>query len=202
VRRLKAGVVLLLLTATVPALGQDLCGRLTVPPELGLACVPAANASADEIAIAPVAGAFALLSRMTVRRLDRSGTDATAWSDPGGWLQSQMRVDVSALEGAVDTMAQGPDSPFAGGQATAALEALKRALAQLTTLALTACDRPEPDGNGEWRMRCNYTADGLGMLVALRLVAVGDMRWAITMRAANEQRLRHFKAIANSFQAP
>ena len=49
-------------------------------------------------------------------------------------------------------------------------------------------------------MRCSYAADGLGLLVVLRLVAAGDRRWAITMRAANEQRLRHFEAIANSFQ--
>ncbi len=49
-------------------------------------------------------------------------------------------------------------------------------------------------------MRCNYAADGLGLQVVLRLVAAGDRRWAITMRAANEQRLRHFEAIANSFQ--
>jgi hypothetical protein len=202
VRGLRAGLVSLLLMAATPALGQEFCGRLTIPPELGLTCTPAGDSTAEEVAIAPVAGTFALLSRMTLRRLDRSGADATAWSDPGGWLQSQMRVDVSALEGAVNTMGQDPDSPFAGGQATAALDGLKRALAQLTKLALTACDQPEPNGSGEWHMRCNYTADGLGVLVALRLLAVGDTRWGITMRAANEQRLRHFEAIANSFQAP
>ena len=197
-RRLTAGLLPFLLLAAAPAAAQDLCARLTVPPELGLTCTTVA----DEVAITPATGAFAALSRMTLRRLERGGADAAAWSDPGGWLRSQMRIDLSALEDAVGAMAQDPDSPFADGQATAALEGLKGALARLTTLALAACEQPQPDGADEWRLRCNYTADGLGLLVALRLVAKGDARWAIVMRAANEQRLRHFGAIANSFQPP
>jgi hypothetical protein len=48
-------------------------------------------------------------------------------------------------------------------------------------------------------MRCSFTPGGVGMLVHLRLVVQGERRWAITMRSANEQRLRHFEAIANSF---
>ena len=70
----------------------------------------------------------------------------------------------------------------------------------MSALALSACDEPAPDGRERWQMRCSYAADGLGLTVILRLVAAGDRRWAITKRAANEQRLRHFEAIANSFQ--
>ena len=188
--------------STTPAFAQDLCARLTVPPELGLGCSPALGLGPEAVEVTPIEGTFAALSRMTVRRLERSGADASAWTDPGAWLQSQVRIDTSGLEEAIGGLAQDPDSPFAGGQATTALESLKRALAGLTSLALTACDQPVPDPAGEWRMRCNYTADGLGLLVALRLVADDDERWSITMRAANEQRLRHFEAIANSFQTP
>ena len=197
-RRLRAAVLPVLLLAATPAAALDLCARLGMPPELGLTCTTVA----DEAVIAPATGAFAVLSRMTLRPLERDSADAAAWSDPGGWLRSQMRIDLSALEDAVGAMAQDPDSPFAGGQATAALEGLKGALAWLTTLTLAACEQPRPDGADAWHLRCNYTADGLGLLVALRLVAKDDARWAIVMRAANEQRLRHFEAIANSFQPP
>ena len=200
--RLTAACLPLLLLTAAPAAAQDPCAHLTVPPELGLSCAPAAGSPTNEVAIAPAAGTFAALSRMTVRRLERSGPDETAWSNPGHWLQSQMRVDVSALENAVDGMAQDPDSPFAGGQARAALEGLKRALGQLAALTLGACTQPLPADGNEWRMRCDYTIDGLGLLVALRLLAKEDARWTIAMRAANEQRLRHFEAIANSFQPP
>ena len=120
-RRLTAGLLPFLLLAAVPAAAQDLCARLSMPSELGLTCTTVA----DEVAITPATGAFAALSRMTLRRLERGGADAAAWSDPGGWLRSQMRIDLSALEDAVGAMAQDPDSPFADGQATAALEGLK-----------------------------------------------------------------------------
>jgi hypothetical protein len=51
-------------------------------------------------------------------------------------------------------------------------------------------------------MDCSFTGGGIGLLVQHRLVAAGDRRYAIGMRAANEQRLRHFEAIANSFAPP
>ena len=201
-RRLTLACVGVLAASTAPAFAQDLCGWMTVPPDLGLRCSAAPDLGPDAVEVAPIEGTFAALSRMTVRRLDKTGADAAAWADPGAWLQSQVRIDTSGLEGAISGLAQDPDSPFAGGQAATALESLKRGLAGLTSLALAACDQPAPDAAGEWRMRCNYTADGLGLLVALRLAADGDERWSIAMRAANGQRLRHFEAIANSFQTP
>ena len=135
-----------------------------------------------------------------MRPLERAGADAQAWSDPTGWLSAQMTPDTSRLSEALGGLAEDPDSPFTGEQASAALESLKRALAGVSALALSACDEPAPDGPGRWQMRCSYSADGLGLRLILRLFAVGDRRWAVTMRAANEQRLRHFEAIANSFQ--
>ena len=51
-------------------------------------------------------------------------------------------------------------------------------------------------------MDCSFTAGGIGLFVQHRLIAAGDQRWGLTMRAANEQRLRHFEAIANSFTPP
>lgn len=188
----------LVLGCVGPAGAQDLCSRLSIPSQLGLACAPASNPAAVEVT--PVGGTFALLSRLSVRLLDQAGTDAEAWSDPPGWLRAQMTPDTSKLSESLGGLVEDPDSPFTGDQASAALESLKRALAGVSALALGACDEPGPDGADRWQMRCNYAAEGLGLQVVLRLVAVGERRWAITMRAANEQRLRHFEAIANSFQ--
>jgi hypothetical protein len=199
-RRLTKAVaaLTLALAGVSPALGEDLCAQLTVPSQLRLGC--ATTTVPGEVEVTPSGGAFAALSRMTVRALDRAGPDAGAWSDPSAWLRGQMTPDTSRLADVLGGLASDPDSPFAGEDATAALESLKRALAGVSALALSACDEPAPLGPERWEMRCNYTTDGLGMLVALRLVGAGDRRWAVTMRAANEQRLRHFEAIANSFQ--
>ena len=181
-----------------PASAQDLCSQLTIPSQLGLACAPAADPGTVEVT--PVGGTFALLSRMSLRPLDQAGADAQAWSDPSGWLRAQMTPDTTRLSESLGGLVEDPDSPFTGDQASAALESLKRALAGVSALALGACDEPALDGPDRWQMRCNYAADGLGLQVVLRLVVAGDRRWAITMRAANEQRLRHFEAIASSFQ--
>jgi hypothetical protein len=188
-----------LLALAFPARAQELlCDQLTIPSQLGLAC--SAGTEPGSIEVAPVGGTFALLSRMSLRPLDQSGADAQAWSDPASWLRAQMTPDTSRLSDALGGLAEDPDSPFTGDQASAAIESLKRALAGVSALALSACAEPARDGPDHWHMRCSYTADGLGLTVLLRLVAAGDERWAITMRAANEQRLRHFEAIANSFQ--
>jgi hypothetical protein len=181
-----------------PIHAQDLCGRLTIPSQLGLACAAGTEPGTTEVM--PAGGTFALLSRMSVRPLDRNGPDAQAWTDPSGWLRAQMTPDTTRLSESLGGLVDDPDSPFTGDQASSAVETLKRALAGVSALALSACDEAAPDGPDRWQMRCTYAADGLGLNVVLRLVAAGEQRWAITMRAANAQRLRHFEAIANSFQ--
>lgn len=169
---------------------------IAVPAEIGLGCAPGAEGA---VSITPQDGSFAALSRMTIRSLAKDGADAEAWTDPPAWLRSQMTPDLAALSDLLTPLAEDPDSPFAGGQATGALDALRRALGGLSNLPLSACDEPAPVGADDWRMRCDFTADGLGLFMALRLVTRGEQRWAIVMRAANEQRMRHFEAIANSF---
>lgn len=183
------------------AAAQDLCGALTVPPALGLACAPAAEAGPGAVAVAPSEGSFAALSRLSLRPLDRA-RDPLAWSDPAGWLQRQMTVDTSSYAGLLGGAAQDPDSPFAGPEAKRALDSFASVLAGLGRLPLNACDTPLETEAGRYGMSCRFTAGGLGMLLDLRLVADGERRWAMTARAANEQRLRHFEAIANSFRPP
>ena len=109
-------------------------------------------------------------------------------------------MDPSTLVDTMAGLADDPDSPFAGPSAREALARLKTALGGLAQLPLNACEQPTETKPDRWEMTCRFTADGLGLLVDLRLLGEGDRRWAMNLRAANEQRLRHFEAIANSFQ--
>lgn len=189
------------LLPAAPSFAADLCASFTIPATVGLACVAAPDTAPEAVAVEPVGGAFAALSRMTVRPLDRS-QDPLAWSDPATWLKQQMTLDTSRYADLLGGLAKDPDSPFAGPAAEQALAGLKSALAGLGRLALGACDEPGETVPGRFDMRCGFTPAGLGILVHLRLVGEGDRRWAMTMRAANEQRLRHFEAIANTFAPP
>lgn len=197
-RPLLASLSLLATPATAAEL--IVCMALTVPDQLGLGCRPAPELAPGAAVVAPVEGSFSALSRMVVRPLDRAGEDALAWSDPEAWLRKQMTIDTSSYADLLSGLAASPDSPFAGPGAQAALETFKTALSSVGRLALTACDDPAATAPGRWGMRCTFTAGGIGMFMHLRLVAAGEERWAVTMRAANEQRLRHFEAIANSFE--
>ena len=182
-----------------PAGAQDLCSQLTIPSQLGLACAAGRRprhgrgdagrrhiraAQPDEPAPArPSRGRRPSLERPRglAARADDARYDRGCRSRSAAWSRTRT----------APSPATRPRLPW---RASSAPWPASRAL------ALGACDEPAPDGPDRWQMRCNYAADGLGLQVVLRLVAAGDRRWAITMRAANEQRLRHFEAIANSFQ--
>lgn len=182
-------------------MAQDLCAALTIPAELQLACTAAPSLPTGAVAVAPEAGAFGSLSRLTIRPLDRSGEDGQAWTDPSAWLQRQMTLDTSSFAGSMASLADDPDSPFSGSSARAALTRLQSALAGVAALPLAACGAPIHDEvRQRWDMHCTFGAGGLGVYIDLRLVAEGERRWALSMRTANEQRRRHFQAIAGSFQ--
>ena len=77
-------------------------------------------------------------------------------------------------------LATDPDSPFGGDEATAAIESLRQALAGVSALALSGLRRrPAPSQPDAWQMRCDFTTDGLGLLMTSRLVARAIERWAI-----------------------
>jgi hypothetical protein len=189
---------------TVAATGADLCTGLRIPEALDLTCKPAPELAPGAVEVTPPPDEpFAALSRMTVRPLQRTGPDALAWTDPPEWLRRQMTVDTSSYAGLLAGLADSPDSPFAGEGAKAALQSLENLLSSMGRLPLAACDEPATASEADrWDMRCNFTTAGVGMLVHLRLVARGEERWALTLRSANEQRLRHFEAIANAFAPP
>lgn len=183
------------------ATAQDLCSKLVIPAELDLVCTASPNVPPGGVVIAPASGAFAALSRMTVRALDRSGADDMAWSDPAAWLRRQMTLDTSSYADAMAGLGDDPDSPFSGEAVRTAIDRLRSALAGVATLPLSACGAPVADErHHRWDMQCTYGTGGLGVSVDLRLVAEGERRWELTMRSANEQRLRHFRAIAGTFQ--
>lgn len=193
----------LLVVAAEQTVAQDLCANVTIPAELHLACAPAPSMPPGSIAVAPEGGAFANLSRLTIRPLDREGDDDLAWTDPRAWLQRQMTLDTSSFAGSMAGLADDPDSPFSGSTARAALTRLQSALAGVAALPLTACDSPtDNEARQHWDMHCTFGGGGLGVYVDLRLMADGERRWALSIRTANEQRRRHLQAIAGSFQPP
>jgi hypothetical protein len=182
-----------------PADSDGVCAAFSVPEPLGLSCRPNVSAHDPSATIGPQEGPFALLSRMSVRRLSRSA-DALAWKDPAAWLEEQMTLDTSAFAGALQALASDPDSPLAGNAMRSAVDTLGSSIERLGRLALQTCEDPEETAPGRWDMSCDLAPGGLGMHLHLRLVEAGDERWSIGMRAMNEQRLRHFEAIANSFK--
>lgn len=186
---------------TTPAASADLCGALTIPSQLGLACEAAPESGPDAVAVTPVEGTFAALSRMSLRPLARA-EDELAWTDPAAWLQRQVTLETSGTSARLEGLGQDPDSPFAGPEAEGALKSLENLLSGMARLPLSACNDPAETAPGRWTMDCSYTAGGIGLLLQHRLVAEGERRWGMTLRAANAQRLRHFEAIANGFTPP
>lgn len=186
--------------AEAPADPPALCAALAIPAELGLVCEPQPG-DQPAVVVRPAEGGFAALSRLTVRRLDRAlAADATAWSDPGAWLERQMTLDTAGFAAALRRLADDPDSPLAGEGARSAVDTLLGAVDALGRLALAACESPAPRRDGRHVMSCRFTAGGFGLLLDLQLVRSGEERWAIALRTMNEQRLRHFRALAGAFE--
>lgn len=196
-RRLSCIAVLaggLLTPIAVPA--DTLCDRLTVPEQLELGCSVATDDGGRAIVQARE-GTFRALSRLSVRELDRE-TDELAWTDPEAWLERQMIVDLDRVAATVRDLGEDPDSPFASEMFRSAIEVLVAGLEGLSRLPLAACG----DGPSDSELTCRFGVEPVGLIVKVMLLADDDSRHAANIRTFNEQRLRHFTAIANSFEAP
>lgn len=182
------------------ASGETLCGRMWIPEELELVCRPMAGGEGSSaVDVVPPGVSSPLLSRMTVRELERQGEDALAWEDPAAWLSRQMTVDTSQFAQTIRGYLDDPDSPLGGEVARDAAGSLLDGLDMLGRLALAGCDDPrENEPAGYWEMACDFTAGGLGVFTHLRLQANGTERLAVSMRTMNERRMRHFEAIAGT----
>lgn len=197
--RLALGL-LLLQAAAAGAEAQEstaLCAALAIPEELALAC-EALPGGQNGILVRPREGGFAALSRMRLRKLDPAA-DALAWSDPAAWLERQMTLDTAGFAAALRKLVDDPDSPLAGEGARAAIDTLLGAIDRLGRLALQACESPQLRRDGRHVMSCRFAAGGFGLFLDLQLLRRGEERWAVQLRTMNEQRLRHFQALANAF---
>lgn len=194
-RRRGLTAALLLLAAAAPATAADLCPRLTIPAELGLACAPIPGDPAA-VAIEPAGGGFAALSRMTVRQLGQKD-DPLAWTDPDEWLRQQVVIDTGGLADSIERYADDPDAPWGGATAMLLAESVRQALESVGRAALQVCGPPAVTPTAR-SMSCRFGVGSIGMLLDLRLVSIGNERWAVSARSMNERRQRHFEAIANS----
>jgi hypothetical protein len=197
-RRLSGcAVVLAALTAgSTPAHAVSLCDQLTVPAQLALDCAMATDDGVRAI-VQPAAGTFRALSRLSLRALVQ-GTDGLAWSDPEAWLERQMILDLDRVATTIRELGHDPDSPFGGEMFRSAIEVLVAGLEGLSRLPLAACG----DGPSATELTCRFGVEPIGLVLRVMLVGDGEARWAVNIRTFNEQRLRHFTAIANSFAAP
>lgn len=193
-----AGGLTALVVATTPGDGaaQELCDRIEVPSLLELGCTVETTDGVSRAVVEPLGGAFRLLSRMTLRRLDPE-MDGLAWDDPERWLERQMILDLDSVAAVVRDFGHDPDSPLAGGVLQGALDLLVEGIEGLSRLPLSACDGPSDD-----ELVCRFGVQPVSLNLKISLVAADDDRYAFNMRTFNDQRLRHFEAIANSFAAP
>jgi hypothetical protein len=191
----------LLAAAAVPAVAEDLCATLRIPAGLDLDCMADASAGPGAVAIGPTGDAlFAPLSRMTLRELDAAGADAEAFNAPERWLRARTRLDLAGVGRDLESGLLGPDSPFAGEAGRSAISGLVGLLESLDRLVDSACEAPRERRAGRWEVECRYALGGVTLLRELRLVRAGERVYAIELRSMNEQRLRHFQALANSFE--
>lgn len=201
-RRLRLVLGLSLLQAAISPVvpAQEpaaLCAALAIPEELALACETLPGGQ-NGVLVRPREGGFAALSRMTLRKLDPAA-DTLAWSDPAAWLERQMTLDTAGFAAALRKLVDDPDSPLAGEGTRAAVDTLLGAIDRLGRLALQACESPQLRRDGRHVMSCRFAAGGFGLLLDLQLLRRGEERWAVQLRTMNEQRLRHFQALAHAF---
>ncbi len=172
----------------------DGCAPLTVPDELGLVCRTDPTGTGEVLVVEPEGGTFQALSRLTLRELDPAA-DRLAWSEPEVWLERQMVVDVGALSAALDEVGGDPDSPFGSEMVKNGIAMLVDGLEELSRLPLSACGGAAT----EEEIDCRFGIEPFLLFMRVALVARDEARFAFNIRTFNEQRLRHFTAIANSF---
>lgn len=173
----------------------DGCAPLTVPEELGLVCRTEGTGTGEILVVEPEGGAFQALSRLTLRELDPAA-DRLAWSEPEAWLERQMVVDVGTLSDALDDVGGDPDSPFGSEMIKNGIALLVDGLEELSRLPLSACSGAAT----EEELDCHFGIEPFLLFMRVSLVARDEARFAFNIRTFNEQRLRHFNAIANSFE--
>jgi hypothetical protein len=179
-----------------PAAADGLCDRLDVPAMLELGCTAPVDGD-GRVIVQPLEGTFRALSRLSLRPLDAE-LDRLAWDDPKTWLERQMILDLDRVADTVRDLGDDPDSPFGSEMLRSAIELMVSGLEGLSRLPLAACG----DGPSETELTCRFGVEPIGLSMRIMLIGEGDERHAANIRTFNEQRLRHFTAIVNSFDLP
>ena len=190
-----------------PAAGiAALCGRLAVPEGYELVCETrvTAGARAEQATVRPESGPASTLAQLTLRPLERE-SEPLAWTEPNRWLEERVAVDVSGIGAALRPLAGG-EGPLGHPAAQAMIDGLLATLAGWGRLPLQGCVGPEEEAATATtahrrELRCRWGVPPLALSMNLRLVEDGDRRYAVSYWAADEQRLQHLEAIANSFGA-
>ena len=86
----------------------DPCGQLFLPEGYQLICRVHTDARGWQLVVQPEEGAFASLSKLTLRPVNEGVTD------PKAWLRDQLTIDLSGFESTLDDLLHGDDSPLAG----------------------------------------------------------------------------------------
>jgi hypothetical protein len=189
-------VGLLLVASEAPA---NLCDSLFVPEGYALTCETRIEAGEREerVVVRPSDSRFSV-AELSIRPL-KPGEAPLAWSKPEEWLADQIAVDVSAVSGTLRDLSVG--GPLAHPVAKASVEGLITMLAGWSRLPLEACSPAENNARPH-ELKCTFGIEPVALDLNLRLVEAGDHRYAINYWAADEQRLAHLEAIANSFKPP
>jgi hypothetical protein len=191
-----AFLALALLGGPATATENALCERLFVPEGYSLDCSVHSGPGQDDwvLTVHPDEGTFAPLSELTIRPV----TEPV--SDPKAWLREQLTLDMSSFDATLEELLHGADSPLADTPMVGQLESWRGLLRQAAGWPLAGCDEPESLADDDsWRMECQWEVGPFRQFMAVRLIEADGERYAVRIRAMNEQRMRHLVAIANSF---
>ncbi len=148
--------------------------------------------------VQPAPGTFADLSSLTLAEVTRP------IPEPQEWLESRIAVEAGSREN-LEEFLDSPDSPFgspAFDPLRSFLPKLYEGLTSLGRAPLAFCDDPvEIDvAVGKAReLACTFEAGPFQRFLVYRLQKVDDRTFYIQIDSVNQRRLRHLRAIANSF---
>jgi hypothetical protein len=176
---------------------SDPCGLLFVPQGYQLRCTVQRGIEDDwRLVVRPEGSPFAALSELSIEPLEEPVDDRQVW------LRNQLRLDLSSLEHVVRELAEGDDTPFAGEEVAAPLEAWLGMMTLLAEWPLQSCEEPSALSGGALRegseLTCAWEFGPFHQHLVIRLVEREGRQYVVRVRAMNERRLRHLVAIANS----
>jgi hypothetical protein len=189
-------IVLGLMAVASPAEAAALCESLFVPDGYTLICETRIESGqrSERVVVRPSGGTAASLAELTIRPLERA-TAPLAWTAPQQWLADQVAVDVSGLSTGLQNL--GGTAFLAHPAAKATVDGLVTMLTGWSKLPAEACTPEEKPLRHD--LRCRWGIEPVALEMSQRLVEAGEQRFAVSYWAADEQRLRHLEAIANSF---